>query len=110
MVKSDLDATASAIASAPRRAIIDRLALGPASMSELAAELAVTLPAVDKHLRVLLGGGLVTKAKQGRTTVVRLNPGSLQELATWAMSTRLMWANLLDRFEHHLSDPATEER
>jgi DNA-binding transcriptional ArsR family regulator len=108
MVKYDLDATTAAIASAPRRAIIDRLAHGPASMSELADELLVTLPAIDKHLRVLADGGLVTKSKQGRTTVVQLNPGSLQELATWAMSTRLMWNNLLDRFEHHLSDQPHE--
>lgn len=59
---------------------------------------------------MLLAGGLVTKAKQGRTTVVRLNAGSLQELADWAMSTRLMWTTLLDRFEDHVSDPANEER
>ncbi len=104
MVKYSLDATAHAIASAPRRAIIDRLATGPASMSELADELGVTLPAVDKHLHVLLDGGVVTKAKQGRTTTVHLNPGSLQDLATWATSTRLMWTNLLDRFEQHVTD------
>jgi len=110
MVKYGLDATATAIASAPRRAIIERLVCGPASMSQLATELEVTLAAVDKHLRVLLAGGLVTKAKQGRTTVVRLNAGSLQELADWAMSTRLMWTTLLDRFEDHVSDPANEER
>lgn len=109
VVKYNLDATAAAIASAPRRTIIERLAFGPASMSELATELSVTLPAIDKHLRVLLDGGLVTKSKRGRSTAVRLNPGSLQELATWAMSTRLMWDNLLDRFEDHLSDPGNEE-
>lgn len=105
MVKYDLDATTTAIASAPRRALIERLARGSASMSELAAELSVTLPAIDKHLRVLLEAGLVTKAKHGRTSVVQLNPGSLQELAMWAMSTRLMWASLLDRLADHLSDP-----
>jgi DNA-binding transcriptional ArsR family regulator len=110
MVKYDLGAGARAIASAPRRAIIERLALGQASMTELAEELSVTLPAVDKHLRVLLDGGLVTKVKRGRTTVVRVNPGSLQELVVWAMSTRLMWTHLLDRFEDHLSDSESEER
>lgn len=108
MVKYDLDAATTAIASAPRRALIERLALGPASMSELAAEVSVTLPAIDKHLRVLLGAGLVTKTKHGRTSVVQLNPGSLRELAIWGMSTRLMWANLLDRFADHLSDPQSE--
>lgn len=109
MVKYDLDAAAHAIASAPRRAIIERLATGPASMSELADELGVTLPAVDKHLHVLLDGGLVTKAKQGRTTTVRLNPGSLEDLAAWAMGTHLMWSNMLDRFEQHVIDREPEQ-
>ena len=109
MVKQSLDASAHAIASAPRRAIIDRLASGPASMSQLADELGVTLPAVDKHLHVLVVGGIVTKAKHGRTTTVRLNPGSLQPLAIWATSTHLMWSNLLDRFEQHLTAPEEEQ-
>ena len=103
MVKSQVDAAATAVASAPRRAIIERLAVGEASMSDLAGHLAVTLPAVDKHLRVLVAAGVVTKTKSGRTTSVRLVPGSLDGLATWAMSTRLMWGNALDRLEDHLS-------
>ena len=108
MVNHRLDATAAAIASAPRRSILERLAEGEASMSDLAARLSVTLPAVDKHLRLLLGAGVVTKEKRGRTTVVRLVPGSLEDLATWAMSTRLMWGNALDRLEQHLADDAEE--
>jgi DNA-binding transcriptional ArsR family regulator len=79
-------------------------------MSDLAARLGVTLPAVDKHLRVLMDAGVVTKAKTGRTTSLRLVPGSLEELATWAMSTRLMWSNALDRLEQHLSDDPEEGR
>ncbi len=63
MVKYEVDAVAHAIASAPRRAIVDRLAQGPASMTQLAEVLGVTLPAVDKHLRVLLDAGMVTKRK-----------------------------------------------
>ena len=111
MVKHGLDAVATAVASAPRRSIIERLAEGEASMSDLADRLGVTLPAVDKHLQVLLGAGVVTKQKAGRTTSVRLVPGSLEELATWAMSTRLMWSNDLDRLEHHLAgSPTAEER
>jgi len=107
MVKYRLDAVASAVASAPRRRIIERLAEGDASMSDLAARLAVTLPAVDKHLRVLADAGMVTKQKTGRTTSVRLVPGSLEELATWALSTRLMWSHALDRLEQHLAPEGT---
>ena len=110
MVKSRLDQVAHAVASAPRRSIIDRLAGGEASMTELSDHLSVTLPAVDKHLRVLLAAGLVAKDKRGRTTSVRLVPGSLEELGTWAASTRLMWSNALDRLEAALVDPAEEQR
>jgi DNA-binding transcriptional ArsR family regulator len=109
MVKHGLDAVATAVASSPRRSIIERLAEGDASMSDLAERLGVTLPAVDKHLRVLLDAGLVTKQKTGRTTSVRLVPGSLDDLATWAMSTRLMWSNALDRLDRHVSEDSEEE-
>ncbi len=79
MVKQSLDEIATAVASVPRRAIIERLAEGDASMSALADHLTVSLPAVDKHLRVLVDAGMVTKQKHGRTTSVRLVPGSLEE-------------------------------
>jgi DNA-binding transcriptional ArsR family regulator len=104
MVKYGLDAVATAVASAPRRSIVERLAEGDASMSDLARRLGVTLPAVDKHLHVLVDAGVVTKQKNGRTTTLQLVPGSLEELGAWAMSTRLMWSNALDRLEQHLSD------
>jgi DNA-binding transcriptional ArsR family regulator len=103
MVKYQLDQVARAIASEPRRAILDRLAEGETSMSQLAAHLDVSLPAVDKHLRVLSAAGVVAKSKSGRTTSVRLVPGSLDDLAAWAMSTRLMWGHALDRLEQHLA-------
>lgn len=97
-----LDAQAHAIASAPRRAVLERLADGPASMTDLSDLLAVTLPAVDKHLRVLMDAGLVTKSKPGRTTSVALRPGGLTELVEWSARTRLLWTGLLDRLSDHL--------
>ena len=72
-------------------------------MSQLAARLDASLPAIDKHVRVLVSAGVVTKSKSGRTTSVRLVPGSLDDLAVWATSTRLMWSNALDRLADHLS-------
>lgn len=97
-----LDAQAHAVASAPRRAVLERLAGGPASMTDLSDLLSVTLPAVDKHLRVLVDAGLVTKSKQGRTTSIVLRPGGLTELAEWGARTRLLWTGLLDRLADHL--------
>jgi DNA-binding transcriptional ArsR family regulator len=105
MVKHELDRVTRAIASQPRRAIVECLTDGDASMSRLGSHLGVSLPAVDKHLRVLTDAGVVTKSKSGRTTIVRLVPGSLDELGTWAMSTRLMWDNALGRLEQHLATP-----
>ncbi len=102
-MKCSLDAVAGAVASAPRRSIIERLGQGEASMSVLADHLGITLPAIDKHVRVLVDAGVVTKGKTGRTTAVRLVPGSLEELGSWAMRTHLMWSNALDRLEDHLS-------
>jgi DNA-binding transcriptional ArsR family regulator len=109
VVNHRLNAVTTAVASGPRRTIIERLAEGAASMSDLADRLDVTLPAVDKHLHVLVDAGVVTKKKAGRTTSVRLVPGSLEELAAWAIGTRLMWTNALDRLERHLVEPANEE-
>ena len=106
MVKYPLDGVAHAIASEPRRAILECLAEGEASMSHLATHLDISLPAVDKHLRVLTAAGVVTKSKSGRTTSVRLTPGSLDELGAWAMSTRLMWSNALERLDEHVAAPS----
>lgn len=76
-------------------------------MSDLAGALAVTLPAIDKHVRLLEDAGVVTKVKTGRTTSVRLVPGSFEPLATWAMSTRIMWTGALDRLEQHLAETSS---
>src|SRR3954452_17282560 len=103
MVKYRLHLIAHPIASESPGAVLDHLPEGQASMSDLATHLDTSLPALDKHLRVLVDAGVVAKSKTGRTTSVRLVPGSLDDLATWAMSTRLMWSNALDRLEAHLS-------
>ncbi len=78
-------------------------------MTDLADHVALTLPAVDKHLRLLLDAGVVTKHKTGRTTAVRLVPGSLEDLVTWATSNRLMWGNALDRLDRHLTASTSQE-
>ncbi|MEI2775445.1 MAG: metalloregulator ArsR/SmtB family transcription factor [Tetrasphaera sp.] len=109
MRESDrLDAIAVAIASAPRRTILERLAEGPATMSQLADLLGVSLAGVTKHLEVLLDAQLVHRAKRGRTVTVELVPGSLEPLQEWATSTRLVWSTRLDRLVAYLS-PAADE-
>lgn len=103
-----LDAAARAIASAPRRTIVDWLALGPAPVSELAGLLEISVPATLKHVDRLVEGGIATRTKTGRVVTVTLVPGSLDALVEWATRTRLFWSNHLDRYASHLRD--TEER
>ena len=98
-----VDAVAGAIASEPRRRVVERLADGPATVSALAELLQVSVPAVMRHLDRLEEGGLVRRTKSGRVVTVELVPGSLDPLVTWAMQHRLFWGNQLDRMVHHLT-------
>ncbi|MGY3127006.1 DNA-binding transcriptional ArsR family regulator [Agrococcus sp. UYP33] len=111
MVKSSVDGVAHAIASAPRRLLVGRLAEGPATMSELAAVIGVTLPAIDKHVRVLEAAGLARKRRAGRHAIVTLEPGGLDLLADWATGVRAMWrAQLADFATHVESQPAAADQ
>ena len=97
-----LEAAAAAVASEPRRRLLERLAEGPATVSDLADHVGMSLPTVLRHLERLEDGGLVSRSKRGRTVHVRLVPGALEPLAQWAMRTRLFWGNHLDRYAAHL--------
>lgn len=104
MVKSTLDGVAHAIASPARRQLVGRLAEGPASMSELAAVLGVTLPAIDKHVRVLEAAGLARKQRHGRRALVTLEPGGLDLIVDWATGMRAMWRARLADFARHMHE------
>ncbi|UFU01948.1 metalloregulator ArsR/SmtB family transcription factor [Ruania suaedae] len=98
-----LDPAATAIANEARRRMLDRLAAGPATVTELAEILGISGPAVLRHLDRLTEGGLVTRTKSGRSVTVEIVPGSLDALVMWATSTRLFWSNHLDRFAAHMN-------
>ena len=68
-------------------------------MTELAALTHLSLPAVDKHLRLLTAAALVEKSKTGRTTELRLQPAALRPLTDWATRTTLMWDAALTRLD-----------
>jgi DNA-binding transcriptional ArsR family regulator len=102
MVKYRLDDVATAVASAPRRAIIERLSESDASMTVLAQHLAVTLPAVDKHLRVLRDAGLVKVRIDAQKRVYGLEAKPLAELDAWLAPYRRYWADRLDDLERSL--------
>jgi DNA-binding transcriptional ArsR family regulator len=94
-----LDARFRALADPTRRAIVLRLARGPASVSELAAPHDMGLPAVSKHIGVLEEARIVRRWRDGRVHRVRLEPQALGEAEDWLRSTRLQWERMLDRLE-----------
>lgn len=103
-----LDAWFAALADPTRRTIVDRLSRGPASVSELAHPLAMSLPAVVQHVQVLEGSGLVSTEKVGRVRMCRLEADALGEVERWLHERRLFWQRRLDRLGAVLAaDPET---
>lgn len=103
MVKySALDRTFGALADPTRREILEQLAEGPASVSELARLADMSLPGLLKHVRVLEQAELVTTEKRGRVRQCRLDPGQLDEAARWIRANRRRWERRLDRLGRYL--------
>jgi DNA-binding transcriptional ArsR family regulator len=100
--KAQLDTTFSAIADPIRRGILERLAQGDASISELAGDFEMTLTGVKKHVRVLEGASLVTTEKLGRVRNCRLGPNRLEGESEWMDRYRRMLDGRLDRLEAFL--------
>jgi len=107
MLNYQLDRTFAALADPARRSMVERLAQGPASVSELAAPLPMSLPAVMLHLKVLEDCGLVTSEKQGRVRTCRIEPQMLSEAEKWVSQRRQLWERNLDRLGAYLDE--TEE-
>lgn len=92
-----LDLMFQALADPTRRQIVKRLSDGPASVSELAAPLPMSLPAVVQHLQVLEQSGLVKTEKVGRTRTCSLDTGSLSQVEKWINDRRIGWQKRFDR-------------
>ena len=97
-----LSDTFAALASPTRREILTRLAEGPASVNEIAAPLALSLPAVSKHIKVLERAGLVNRGRHAQFRPCSLDAAPLQEIATWAEQYRPIWEARLDRMDAYL--------
>jgi DNA-binding transcriptional ArsR family regulator len=93
-----------AIADPTRRAILDRLRIGPAPVKDLAADFEQTRPAISKHLRVLRTTKLVTEEKLGRERLYALNPAPLARAAAWLESYRGFWQRNFNSLKRHLED------
>ncbi|MBN9589652.1 MAG: transcriptional regulator [Alphaproteobacteria bacterium 64-11] len=107
MLNSSLDRTFAALADPTRRAMVERLVQGPATVSELARPLPMSLPAAMLHLKVLEDSGLVTSEKNGRVRTCRIDPARLSLAERWVSERRQMWEARLDRLGAFLDE--TEE-
>ncbi|MEA3080492.1 MAG: hypothetical protein QOD54_160 [Sphingomonadales bacterium] len=97
-----LDRAFAALADPVRRGMLVRLAQGPASVSELASPLPISLPAVLQHLKAMESSGLVASEKKGRVRTVRMEPQALSAAESWLVGRRKEWEAQLDRFETYL--------
>jgi DNA-binding transcriptional ArsR family regulator len=116
-----LDRTFSSLSDPKRRQILDRLGRGPASISELAAPLDISLTGLKKHVRILEEADFVTTEKIGRTRQCRLGPahregsarlgrGPLVEVDNWLESFRRMWNERYDRLDEYLRETREKEK
>jgi DNA-binding transcriptional ArsR family regulator len=107
-----LDRTFAALSDPTRRAILARLARGNASVTELAAPFAMSLPAISKHLRVLEQAGLVERTKDGRVHRLRLMAQPLHEAAAWIAHYQQFWDQQLAALADYLheGDPKAENK
>ena len=97
-----LDRAFQALADPARRGMLARLASGPASVSELAEPLNMSLPAVLQHLQALEISGLIRSEKKGRVRTCRLEPGVLGTAEQWLVDRRSEWEKRHDRFEEYV--------
>jgi DNA-binding transcriptional ArsR family regulator len=109
MLNYQLDRTFAALADPARRAMVERLVMGPATVSELARPLPMSLPAVLLHLKVLQESGLVTSQKVGRVRTCRIEPQMLSQAETWVAERRAMWERNLDRLGAFLDEAKPED-
>lgn len=98
-----LDRIFAALAHPARRSMLARLADGPASATELGAPLAMSQPAVSKHLKVLQEAGLISRGRDAQWRPGQLRPDALREVDRWLDGFRRTWEDRLDRLDAHLA-------
>ncbi|HKD48857.1 MAG TPA: metalloregulator ArsR/SmtB family transcription factor [Rhizomicrobium sp.] len=92
-----------ALADPTRRAILARLALGEASVNDLAEPFDISQPAISKHLKVLERAGLISRSREAQYRPCRLEPEALKRVDEWLEEYRRLWEARLDRLESYLA-------
>lgn len=98
-----IDSAFQALASPTRRAVIERLGRGPATVSELAEPFEMALPSFMQHLRVLEESGLVSSRKRGRVRTLHIMPDKLRPVVDWITRQSAIWEKRLDRLEAYVN-------
>ena len=107
---SKLDAAFSAMADPTRRAILARLALGEATVLELAEPFEITQPAISRHLKVLEGAGLIVRRVEGTKRPCRLAPSAISEIDQWLNVLRQALTENYDRLDDVLAGMKPKKR
>lgn len=105
-----LDGAFHALADATRRAIVARLAQGPASVSELRAPFTMAMPTLLQHIRVLEQSGLIATEKRGRVRTCAIRPAALAATAAWLDRQRAVWEGRFDRMEAYVAEMHAKEK
>ena len=104
-----IESTFSALSDPTRRAVVQSLSRGPATVSELARPFDMALPSFTQHLGVLETAGLIVSRREGRSRVCALNPQPLRAAEDWLTTQRREWEERFDRYEVHLARIKQEE-
>ena len=105
----NLDAVFGALADPTRRSILTRLAKGPAPVGELAAPLAISQPAVSRHLKVLERAGLIERGIDRQTRPARLKAQPMADAVAWLEEFRIFWTGSLDQLDSLLDDLKSQQ-
>jgi DNA-binding transcriptional ArsR family regulator len=101
---ADLGRVFQALADPTRRAVLERLAGGPAAMSDLAQPFRMALPSFSQHLDVLEDCGLVRSSKEGRVRTYAIAPQALKAAEGWLARQRALWTRRLDQFDEYVKE------
>lgn len=106
----NFDAVTSAISDRTRRAIVERLARGPARISDVAEPFSMSLTGFCKHVRVLERAGLVRRTRRGRNKILELSPEPMRDVAQWLLKYEQFWNARLDRLEQFFAKTRQKEK
>lgn len=109
MAVDQLDAVFGALADPTRRAILSRLALGEASVAELAAPFTVSQPAISRHLKVLEHAGLISRTRRATARLSHLEAEPLKEATVWLAGYRAYWEESYERLDDLLTALQAEQ-